>query len=55
MARPRPCDRLSLTLNEAKATVLAATTWYRHNPRRQERAYYWCEACKGYHTTSEAP
>lgn len=53
MTRPRPCDRLILSLSQAKGTVLAAVTYYRHNPRRQERAYYWCQACQGYHTTSQ--
>jgi hypothetical protein len=53
MTRPRPCDRLILSLSQAKGTVLAAITWHRHNPRRQERTYYYCPVCNGWHTSSQ--
>jgi hypothetical protein len=50
---PPGCGKLCLSLNKAKGIVLAAWTYYRHDPSRQERAYYWCQRCKSWHTTSQ--
>lgn len=50
--RPPGCGKLCLSLVRAKAVVLAATTYYRHDPRRQERAFYYCRQCNSWHTTS---
>jgi hypothetical protein len=52
MPRPRPCGKVSWTESQAKAMVLYAA-YDRHNPRRQERNYYFCAGCRAWHTTSQ--
>ena len=52
MPRLRPCGKVSWTQNQAKGLVLAAA-YFRHNLHRQERNYYFCQACRAWHTTSQ--